>query len=350
MAASMWLRYWLLRRKRGNRWREAGFTLLELLIAVIISGIIISGLLALVTEMLRIERRETAVDNVQRDMKRAIEYIAADLSEAIFVYVPFNQPVDPADPPVQTNWATADAGTVDVIQELADVGQIDLNDVVLAFWRPDFLEDDQIPADCSGFADAQETDCENLQERRASYTLVVYEVKENQGNDIWDGQARLTRYELPKYHDPETMEVILGWRGGNAGDGPIQTDPIDPVNFGTWVPDSEPRDPDTKQPLEPVVLVDFVALPDDATLGDATCRDDELLRIPVDPATSRSFFACARVSEADNQNLEIFLRGDFEPRDGTSSGLRANALSGNSLLPTLRTNVFVPGVIGYDPN
>ncbi|NER79301.1 MAG: hypothetical protein F6K42_06895, partial [Leptolyngbya sp. SIO1D8] len=107
--------------------------------------------------------------------------------------------------------------------------------------------------------------------------------------------------------------------------------------------------------IQPAVLVDFVANPEDGDIDEAQCRDTtgDLIRVPADPATSRSFFACIResaIGNEDNQNLELFLRGNFEPREGASVGLRAASLNQNSLLPTLRTGVFVQGVIGYDPD
>ena len=345
MVVSRWLRRQFVRRRQCYQHPTSGFTLLELLIAMIISSVILSGLLFLVTEMLKIERRETAIDNVQRDMKRALEYVASEVSEAVYVYYPLedSNPNDDNPPVPADGWANDDVN--DVIQSLNGVNGIDLNNVVLAFWRPEFLEDADIPTTCG----AQDEDCINLQNRRAFYTLVVYEVRPNAANDVWEGQSRLIRHELPKYTDPATLALTPGWPDANddAFDGPINNTPGATVNFSTWQPNGTPQ-------LRSAVLVDFVANPTDPDLDNADCRgsNNNLERIPPDQETSRSFFSCIRTSSTsggENQNLEIFLRGDFEPRAGVSAALGTNALSDNSLLPTLRTGVFIQGVIGYQP-
>lgn len=372
-ATSLKLAQWLRRRflrqtsvgKLAGQQPQLGFTLLELLIALLIGSVIMSGLMFLVTEMLRIERRETAVDNTQRDMKRAMEYIATDVAEAVYIYVP-----DPAD-----GWA-------DAIDEL--VGRpnsfTSTDNLVLAFWRPDFVEDEDLPdrPTCLALSDPQQrTDCLNLIARRAFYSLIVYEVVPNDGNGVWQGQARLVRYRLPKYRetDPDLVE-------GYAGSGAIVNEP----GFDTadWL------DPDENQPddtltiaairnslqVQSDVLVDFLADPADPNIPEDTdCGGNpDLIRIPEDAAASRSFFTCVRnpqvtvlnnageevldasgdpVTRSENQNLELFLRGDFTPfvRPGEEvfDGLRSNTLNRDSTLPTLRTGVFVQGIIGYNP-
>ncbi len=95
---------------------EKGFTLLELLIAMIISGMVVSGLLYLVVELLRIDNRETALEEVQRDTRRAMNYIADDLREAVYVY---------------STPATVTASSTTGVQSALPSGSIP----VLAFWR-----------------------------------------------------------------------------------------------------------------------------------------------------------------------------------------------------------------------
>ncbi|NJN19883.1 MAG: prepilin-type N-terminal cleavage/methylation domain-containing protein [Leptolyngbya sp. RL_3_1] len=136
-------RYWLGRLLlRAQKFKTAGFTLLELLVAMLIGSIIISTLLYLVLEMLQIERRETAVDNTQRDMQRALEYMSSDVREAVHVY--------------------STPATLPAVTQLVAVGALPgpASTTVLAFWRPDPVEDDDIPNVCSttfsGNADAIE--------------------------------------------------------------------------------------------------------------------------------------------------------------------------------------------------
>ncbi|MDA0867183.1 MAG: hypothetical protein O2890_12360, partial [Cyanobacteria bacterium] len=71
----------------------------------------------------------------------------------------------------------------------------------------------------------------------------------------------------------------------------------------------------------------------------------------VASTTWTSFFACVRDPNvggvSTNQDVEIFLRGNFEPGDG---GGLIRAISEASGLPTLRAGILVRGVIDKDPD
>ncbi|MEL6382666.1 MAG: prepilin-type N-terminal cleavage/methylation domain-containing protein, partial [Cyanobacteria bacterium J06626_18] len=331
MTPSKHIKRWLLSRSQRKENSTSGFTLLELLIALFVGSLIISGLLYLVVEMLKIERRETAVDDTQRDMKRALEYIASDVSEAVYVYAPFSR--DPGSGAINVEtWADSDQGRV--IEELDAQGEIDSDRVVLAFWRPDFVEDnDLIPlGDCSGFSDEIEEECQNLIERRAYYTLVVYEILPrdiDNPDGVWRGEARLTRYELPKFDDPSTMAINTAYDLNDV----VDDDPTDNTFFTTW----EPQNPVGNR----VVLVDFVANPTVDNQAECRSENELFVRIP-EKAVSSSFFTCVRIPEGevgqtDNQNLEIFLQGDPALSDGQEDALGVGVLNERSLLPILHT-------------
>jgi prepilin-type N-terminal cleavage/methylation domain-containing protein len=322
--------YWLIcLLLRAQKFKSSGFTLLELLVTLLIGSIIITGLLYLVVEMLQIEQRETAIDNTQRDIQRALDYMASDLREAVHVY---------SDP----------------INAAAVTGLDDLpanpSTTVLAFWRPDPVDDTQIP-DCSTTFTSgsdEEQECEVLQVRKSAYTLVVYQLLENDGagTTSWEGQSRIVRYELPKYRTVSTLEQTSGYQE------PIDPDPSDAtvINFANWTPTAANTDGNA------AVLVDFVDSPN-GTVDDASVLDCPVgMQRSPNPATVTatswtSFFACVRDPDvggvATNQDVEIFLRGNFEPEDGGGS---IRALSESSGLPTLRAGILVRGVIDKDPD
>ncbi|MEL6351674.1 MAG: prepilin-type N-terminal cleavage/methylation domain-containing protein [Cyanobacteria bacterium J06627_28] len=333
-------------RRRGQ---SRGFTLVELLISIVISSIILGSLLFLTVELVTVDRRETIVDQVQRDMNRAMEYITDDLQEAVYVYT------DPqgiaaqlvSDPNFPGNAADREVP-------------------VLAFWRIDPL-DFAIP-DCSTLSGntpdpelTKQADCQLLEVRQAYYTLVVYAQKENDGSDpTWSGQSRLIRYELSKYSDPTDLD----WRGGYRD----PTNPTDPAaQFDNWQ-----RLPSTPRGSQ-AVLVDYVQAPsaerlDRPPLTDSTlpCQGyglddfgDPLYSVV--PTTTRvdtnnSFFACVRSSALDNaaavdaggngnQDVYLFLRGNVQGVN--NSGVRS--YSDYTSLPILETQVLARGVVnkGY---
>lgn len=65
---------------------QSGFTLIEVLIAAAIGSIIISSLLWLLVNLISTERRESALNETERDMKRTLDYIASDLKQAVYIY------------------------------------------------------------------------------------------------------------------------------------------------------------------------------------------------------------------------------------------------------------------------
>lgn len=311
-------------RSTTKKLRQQGFTLLELLVAILIGGIISSGLLFLVVELLKVDTREETLSQVQQDMRRALDYINSDLSEAVFVYL------DPETVTAQLSDLPADS------------------EPILAFWRLDPLDADDINSinDCDTYGD-QEDECATLKVRQAYYTLVVYLQEPNNDPDgIWEGPSRIIRYSLPKY----TGNIAnLEQRDGYA-------DPTLPIpgsspqrfnSFDEWESSGATEG-------ETPVLVDYVNAPNDA---DNTCDvdkdgnpDPDTLSRPF-PATSDSFYACVRTgtitvgpddeTSQTNQSIIVYLQGNAEADSGAVNA----SVSENSRFPRLESEVFVRGVL-----
>jgi prepilin-type N-terminal cleavage/methylation domain-containing protein len=318
--------YQWLRQLRQQR--QAGFTLLEILVSLIVSGIVVSGLLYLVVELVQTDRREATLDQVQQDMGRALDYIKDDLREAVYVYT---------NPDQIANQLGADP-------QFPDSG----NDTpVLAFWRIDPLEQG-LPA-CNSAA-ANFDACQVLRLRQAVYTLVVYVQRTNDGNANWPGLSRIIRYELTKYPAGTLTQANLATLRGGYRD---PTDPVD-VNapFEVWQVNGTPAG-------SSAVLVDFVDRPT-ATFnrtplsdGGGACSSFGDYRVVPSTATttsSTSFFACVLNPDPDNnpvtadrsnQDLFVFLRGNA--LDGPPGVV--NSFSEASALPTLQSQVLIRGVI-----
>lgn len=311
--SQLWLFRLLMSLRRSSK---AGFTLLELLISIIIVGIIISGLLYLVVEMLQLDRREFVLNQVSTDMNRAIDYIASDAEEAVYVYS------TPADV-IGANKIT----DIDTATETP----------ILAFWRPDPLDQDDLDAISSCTSD----ECKLLKTRQASMTLVVYLQEENEDSSIWNGETRIVRYSLPKYTSiSSSLPKTPGY-----------FDPLDEDNdFGTW------KASGTTNGLKQVLVdsVDELA-PSNIADADAVCPDSSLYtRSPATPSDGKSFFVCVREAGIgtnslgetldSNQDLIVFLRGNATARQ---DGL-ITAISDASQLPTLKSRVLLRGVRGEE--
>ncbi|AFY72597.1 prepilin-type N-terminal cleavage/methylation domain-containing protein [Synechococcus sp. PCC 7502] len=77
----------LLINGRNNQHRRInGFTLIELLVALIVASIIVGSLLGFLVNILDRDRKEQAKSDAQEEIQSALNYIAEDLSSAVFIY------------------------------------------------------------------------------------------------------------------------------------------------------------------------------------------------------------------------------------------------------------------------
>jgi len=65
---------------------EKGMTLVELLVGAIMAFLVITPMLAFVVDMLNTDRREQVKSNTEQDIQAAVDFIAQDLSQAIYIY------------------------------------------------------------------------------------------------------------------------------------------------------------------------------------------------------------------------------------------------------------------------
>ncbi|EKV00907.1 prepilin-type N-terminal cleavage/methylation domain-containing protein [Leptolyngbya sp. PCC 7375] len=339
-----WLYRWLLQRRQH---KASGFTLTEVLISIAIAGVIVSGLLFLVVELLQIDRREIALERVQRDMQRAMDYIADDLKEAVYVYDSSSLP--------------------DIVNDIVDAdlsvgpGVAGSGDAVplLAFWRTVPIDDTVLPDTCTGSNEEIEI-CRVAKTRRASYSLIVYYQKhrdDGAANYPWQGESVLRRYELPQYA-PGTLNRVDR----------NHVEPIDENNGETIFEEWTDIVTTAIAGGESAVLVDFVEEANIDGAGAIDCRTlisnfnspltgetditaDEYNYVltPTDATEQTGFFACVRAPEPAGENFRatqdvyLFLRGDTR-----SASRFLGPASDNSIRPALQTQVKLRGVIDKD--
>lgn len=310
-----------IRRSRGSD--TAGFTLIELLIVALISGLLISGLMYLVVELLTADQRESSRTETQREMQMALDYISTELKEAVYVYTGACMA------------GAASSGCPGLATSLPTVFTTE-NTPVLAFWKqqpiPNALRRSQCAAGTQTLG-GQPVPCIVGN----SYSLVIYSISTGNSAQTWQGRARITRYALTEFNSAGTART--------TGYGEVK-----PSNFGLWT-SAVP-----KPTGSPDVLVDFV---DDgvgatAVVGAAnpSCPTADYLPSPVlaaSPTTvapaAKSFFACVNnlsLSSTPYRDVVLFLRGSVSGRPGFRGADRA-------FLPTLETRVLTRGVLQREP-
>ena len=257
-----------------------GFTLLELLIAMVITSIIVSTLLYGVVNILQTDQRDASRSDTQRDMQMAMDYIARDVREATYVYgvIPGPTPAttesclysyggkDPSKTRGQSGKCT---GLLDFLPDFLKEG---LNRPVLAFWKAEPLPS-KMQMGCKGqavnvgkiagetgfSADLNATPCV----AQRMYTLVVYSLNTDNSTNIWKGKGRIMRYQLPNFTESEVIgdSSTPGWVAPIAKDNRPR---IWPVGNGTQ-PNGDPDPNNNLQYKTPSsvgnlnqVLTDFV--------------------------------------------------------------------------------------------
>jgi hypothetical protein len=74
------------RNRSGPAQTEKGMTLVELLVGSIMAFLIITPMLGFVVDMLNTDRREQVKSTTEQDIQAAVDFIAQDLSQAIYIY------------------------------------------------------------------------------------------------------------------------------------------------------------------------------------------------------------------------------------------------------------------------
>jgi type II secretory pathway pseudopilin PulG len=296
-------------RFRKSRSSNKGFTILEILMAILITAMVLYAMLSLVVNLLGLEKRETAKNQVQQDMGQAIDYIATELKQAVYIYEGQN------------------------LENL--VSFPDEVHPILGFWKIEKVPyrsnpegNQKLPDSCSG---AAASECYQLKTSRNTYTLVIYSLKRD-NTEIWEGPARITRFQLRKY-DPDNL--------ANLTKNPGYVDP-DSSNFADWSPTevinySEAKNAD--------VLVDLVDYHPEGSVPDC---GDYMLSTPTLPDNNTSFYACVKPRETATNAGEfaeaiVYLRGNAAERAGKRG-------SRNSVyLPSLQRRVQARSVFNRTP-
>ncbi len=294
-----------------NPANNSGFTLTEILVSMIIAGLVMSGLLGLMVELLTSDARETARTETQREMQMALDYISSDIRESVYVYD--GNCID---------------GTTDSCEGFVDAISRDNSVPVLAFWKLEDLPKSVVDESCgSNGYDPNDTVVPCLSGR--SYSLIVYYLTRNEENDeIWSGLGRLQRARLATFTSQGGPNFTPPYAGGGEDQ--------DPLTFRTWQPDS-------MDSFQVTTLVDFVdsrpldeiAERQGTASASVECPDGHVIT-PSDNTLEangfgevRNFYACIRddsiladddddnaTAQTFNQKVILFLRGNAAGKPG----------------------------------
>lgn len=334
------------------RGKTSGFTLIELLVGLVLAFLVLIPLLGFMVNILDTDRREQAKANSEQELQAALNYIARDLDQSIYIYDGFglDQIKDqlPQIPPTDTN-ATSEP--------------------VLVFWKRKYLPDAlPIKGKAAGDCPDQE-DCDD----GFVYSMVMYYlIKEGNNcnnNSAWSCTARIGRLELRGglidiNNDPNGVQVVEGEEEDPGFELFPNTGGTLEEKMNAWV-----SDPDTDYNLNetPIqYLVDYidqttptdnaqVPQPSCSTAGRAAPRPDgedldentpyQFRKVPPETVDTTSFIACV---DADKITAQVFIRGNALARIRPKDEPPLYVKSQSSYFPTASIQAQGRGTLSVD--
>ncbi|MBE9187549.1 hypothetical protein IQ270_23600 [Microcoleus sp. LEGE 07076] len=176
---------------------EKGMTLVELLVGAIMAFLIITPMLAFVVDMLNTDRREQVKANTEQDIQAAVDFIAQDLNQAIYIY---------------DNDGITALKNKNFIPQQAD------RTPILVFWKRQ-IQPNALPVIPTAADTPNPKNCETGTQCNDAYVLSLvayYQIQENDPNSIWcqpsgaNCPTRIARYQIrdglkdPKATSPAT--------------------------------------------------------------------------------------------------------------------------------------------------
>jgi type II secretory pathway pseudopilin PulG len=175
------------RNRSGPAQTDNGMTLVELLVGAIMAFLIITPMLAFVVDMLNTDRREQVKSNTEQDIQAAVDFIAQDLSQAIYIYNGKEIGEIKTQLPAPAN------GTP-----------------ILVFWKRQQIKNAvpvsaaKKPRECpgSGQTGGTTSGTDECNDTYVRSLVAYYQIKENASNSIWcqpsgtDCPSRIERYEI----------------------------------------------------------------------------------------------------------------------------------------------------------
>ncbi|MEG4058434.1 MULTISPECIES: hormogonium polysaccharide secretion pseudopilin HpsC [unclassified Microcoleus] len=186
------------RNRSGPAQTEKGMTLVELLVGAIMAFLIITPMLGFVVDMLNTDRREQVKSNTEQDLQAAVDFIAQDLSQAIYIYD-------------QAGITAINPGT-----KLPPAPANTTGTPILVFWKRQLIKN-AVPINSAVTAKTPSACPPNGSECNDTYVLSLvayYQIRDTTPNSIWcqpsggNCPTRIARYEIREpVRNPYTIDV-----------------------------------------------------------------------------------------------------------------------------------------------
>ncbi|MDF0555813.1 hormogonium polysaccharide secretion pseudopilin HpsC [Kamptonema sp. UHCC 0994] len=211
----------------------SGFTLIELLVAMIMTFLILTPLLGFVVDVLNTDRKEQVKSNTEQEVQAALDFIAEDLGQAVYIY---------------------DKTGVDSIVDSLPNDPITNGTPILVFWKRQLMKK-VLPTLATTDATCPNNDNNTCNDSYV-YSLVAYYLRpdtNNSASNIWcqpgggTCPARITRYQ---YRDGVINTNVTPPVYFTAPD-PRAAKPTDFLPFNLSITGANLQEKMNKWPLQP---------------------------------------------------------------------------------------------------
>lgn len=286
----------------------SGFTLIELLVGLLLAVLVITPLLGFMINVLDNDRKEQAKANTDQEIKAALDYIARDLQQSVYIY-------------------DAD-GIQEIRDQLPQYSQKDKYFPVLVFWKRQYIP--------GGLA-VKKKNTDNTYTTVGNddtyvYSLVAYYVIKDD-NPTWSHAARIGRFQISNgYGEDINTKRDKGFQMFNLNnEGTLKT------KMNQWTKKSDEA---YEQDILP--LVDYIDKTKiTATNPEPTCSSGQIVPkysgsgdavvTDTDNVKTRGFYVCV---DSEKNVAEVYLRGNALAR------LQKNNLDFNQNIES--TKIYFP--------
>jgi len=326
------LKFLLLTQLKRSKQAEkaSGFTLLELLVAVILAFLIITPLLGFVINLMNTDRQQQAKATSEQELQAAADYITRDLQQAVHIY---------------------DADGLNKIR--TQLPQAPDQVPVLVFWKRRFVEKAvPLPGKAASTCIANPKDCDDVY----VYSLVAYYLIIDNTTPTWSGPAQIGRFEIHDGLKDSNGKDIAGAKvtrspGFNFDlsklTGDTNADKLEKWKIGS--------DKDFKKtPVE--ILVDYIDasqtnVPKENCPKAPAGSDPQWQQVPaytgpgavISKFQTYSFYACVYSSKTTAQ---VFLRGNALARIKPNNNVAKYDKNQATFFPTAKIEVTGSGGLG----
>ncbi|QSJ18477.1 hormogonium polysaccharide secretion pseudopilin HpsC [Nostoc sp. UHCC 0702] len=309
MSPLKWLLSNQLKRSRVKQ-TNGGFTLIELLVGIILAFLVITPLMGFMISIMDSDRKEQAKANTEQDIKAALDYIARDLQQAVYIYD-----------------ATGIAAIRSQLPKSSTADEKNTFFPVLVFWKRQF-----IPGGLSvGSGATLGTDDTFV------YSLVAYYlIKDN--DSTWSNAARIGRFQISNGYGSSETDI------DNTRDRGFQMFKLqDEGNLATkmnkWVKKS--GEGYTQDILPLIDYVDQTTIDTTTNPAPTNCSTEKMVpqysgtgdAVATNNVKTRGFYVCV---DSNKTVAEVYLRGNALAR------IKSNNINFNQTIEFEWQKIYFP--------